>query len=154
VVEEVGGVRIRDRAATGQRRRDDLQRLVIGAYVDVDPASRGGRRADAARSRPGEPSEGGEGVKPVDLGDEQHREENRVRPLAAPADAPGQIADSPEEGRDRERAQQQWIAVKESTKAGLFGPLHAPFIGPAGEALEPLRLTASRILGRADMLYR
>ncbi len=61
VVEQVGRVGIGERAAAGQRRHHHLDRLVVGADVDVDRASRRGRRphrrrAATTRTRPASPA--------------------------------------------------------------------------------------------------
>ena len=56
VVEQVGGVRVGERAAAGERGEHDLGGLVVGADVDVD-ARRGDRRPLRRRPRPGEPGE-------------------------------------------------------------------------------------------------
>ena len=103
VVEQVGGVRVGERAAAGQRRHDHLDRLVVGADVDVDLAPRRRRRPHRRRPRPGEPGEDRQRVEAVDLGHQQHREEDRVGPFAAPADPPGQVADAPDQRDERQR---------------------------------------------------
>ena len=95
VVEQVGGVGIGERPASGQGRHYHLGRLVIGADVDVDAPSRRRLRPHRRRPRPGEPGEDRQRVDAVELGRQQHREEERVGPFAAPADPPGQVTRYP-----------------------------------------------------------
>jgi len=74
-----------------------------------------GRRPLDRRSRPGEPGEDRQRVEAVDLGRQQHRKGDRVGPFAAPADSPGEVAGSPDEGNQRQRSQQAWVSVEETT---------------------------------------
>ncbi len=124
VVEQPGRVRIGEGAAAGQGRRDHLGRLVIGADVDVDRVSRRRRRPCDRRARPGEPRQHAERPEPVYLRHQQHREGDRARAFAAPADPPGQVADAPEQRGDRERAQQHRAAIEELPEPCLLVALH------------------------------
>ena len=125
VVEQPGRVGIGERAAACQRRHHHLDRLVVGADVDVDRASRRRRRPHRRRPRPGEPGQDCQRVEPVELGHQQHREEDGTRPFAAPADPPGQVADPPEQRHQRHRAQQERMAIEESPPPGLLAAAHA-----------------------------
>ena len=118
-------MRVAEGAAAGQGRRHDLGRLVVGADVDVDRAPRRRRRAHRGGPRPGEPGQRAQRPEPVDLGHQQHREGDRAGPFAAPADPPGQVAGAPEQRPDRQRPQQQRMAVEEPPEAGLLAALHA-----------------------------
>jgi len=124
VVEQPGGVRVGQGAASGQGRHYDLGRLVVGADVDVDLTAWRRLRPPRHGPRPGEPGEGRQRVQPVELGYEQHREDDRARPFAAPAHPPGQIAEPPEQRQQRQPAQQPGMVVEESPSWGLLAAVH------------------------------
>ena len=147
VVEQVGRVRVGQRPAAGQGRHHYLDRLVVGADVDVDRAPRRRRRPPRRRPRPGEPGEDRQRVEPVDLGHQQHCEQHRVRPFAAPADAPGQVAGAPDQRQQRQRPQQQLMAVEEPPGSGLGTAVHREWIGipalPIKSASRPASLESA-----------
>ncbi|MEX0972999.1 MAG: hypothetical protein WDZ46_07045 [Solirubrobacterales bacterium] len=137
VVEQVGRVRIGQGAAAGQGRRDDLEGLVVGADVDVDLVARRGGRPHRRRARPRVPGQRAERPEAVDLGDQQHREEDRVGAFAAPAETPDQVADAPEESAEREQPQRHGVAVEIPADASLRARLHASPSTAARVGLSP-----------------
>ena len=137
VVQQPGDVRIGKGAAAGQGRGDHLDRFVVGADIDVDRVSRGGRRALRRRPRPGEPGHRRQRPEAVDLGHQQHREGDGIGPLAAPAKTPDQVGDAPKQRPDRQEAQQQLAAFEESSQPSLSAIVHDTLIGPAPGLLEP-----------------
>jgi hypothetical protein len=117
VVEQIGRVRVAQRAAAGERREHDLLRLVVGADVDVDRRVADDRRTRDGAPLPREPRERAERPDAVQLRDEQHRERDGARAGAGPADAPRQVHRAPAQRGERERARKALVALEEAPVA-------------------------------------